>query len=195
MIISCSRTNRSKPQGEPTYEGLGEVDNHITHYYHSTSLANLPFTCSVRRSFERVVVRYRLEATGLLAFLLGALYLKHFFESRNVMRRRVAQLVALVYEELLVAKAKSIENERFEPHLGVSQLRDAVLQDEFSYKERERLWHEVGKIVEVNSNVRATQAEIQGEWLRAWEWVGAIKDLERLSQRQPATDEYVRPVV
>ncbi|ORY87107.1 Man1-Src1p-C-terminal domain-domain-containing protein [Protomyces lactucae-debilis] len=179
----------SQPQGEPTYEGLGEVDHHITHYYHSTSLANLPFTCSIKRSFRRVVARYRLEATGLLAFLLGVLYLKHFFESRNVLRARVAQLVALVYEELLVAKAKSIDNERFEPHLGVSQLRDAVLQDEFSYKERERLWHEVGKVVEANSNVRATQAEIQGEWLRAWEWVGAVKGLEKFGERQPVVDD------
>lgn len=126
--------------------------------------------------------------------------LKKFFQSRTTMRYKVQALVTRVYDELALAKSRAVDNpDRHEPHLGVSQLRDSILADEFNYSSRERLWQEVQSIVERNSNVRATQAEIQGEWLRAWEWVGAVREITREEKRRELGlgegDEFVRPVV
>lgn len=146
------------------------------------------------------MARYRLELIGLLTLLGLSAYLKNFFQSRNLQRIKVQALVARVYDELARTKAKAVDNPaRYEPHLGVSQLRDSILADEFSYSSRERLWMEVQAIVEGNSNVRATQAEIQGEWLRAWEWVGAVREVTLADKRREMGledgDEFVRPVV
>lgn len=132
--------------------------------------------------------------------LLLGLYLKNFFESRSLQRIRVQSLVSRVFDELSRMKARAVEEpNRFEPHLGVSQLRDSILADEFSYATREQLWQDVRAIVETNSNVRATQAEIQGEWLRAWEWVGAVRQITAAEKRRETGleegDEFVRPVV
>lgn len=194
------RLTSSKPTQEPTYEGLGHVDLHITHYYHSTSLANINLKCRIRRDFLSVLARYRVELIGLLTSGALALYLKNFFQSRGIQKQRVQALVSRVYDELSTARARAKDQpKKYEPHLGVSQLRDSLLADEFSYSQRERLWHDVQSVVESNSNVRATQAEIQGEWLRAWEWVGAVRDLtledRRRSQGLSGSDEFVRPIV
>lgn len=61
----------------------------------------------------------------------------------------------------------------------MSQLRDDVLRDEFSARQRQRLWERVQKKVEANSNVRPAVREARsGEVSRVWEWVGAIGVLE-----------------
>lgn len=130
---------------------------------------------------------------------LLSLGLKNFFESRSSQKLKVQSLVSRVYDELSTTKAKSLENPtRFEPHLGVSQLRDSILADEFSYSSRDRLWQEVQRFVEGNSNVRATQAEIQGEWLRAWEWVGPVRERTVEEKRREIGllpgDEIVKPL-
>lgn len=175
-------------------------DLHVESYYHSTSLANTSVACSIRLTFFTVLARYRVELVGILTLALLSLFLKHFFESRASQRIKVQSLVTRVYDELATMKSKAVENPaRHEPHLGVSQLRDSILADEFSYASRERLWQDVQFIVERNSNVRATQAEIQGEWLRAWEWVGAVREITREEKRRELGlgegDEFVRPVV
>ena len=63
-----------------------------------------------------------------------------------------------------------------EPYISVGQLRDDVLRNVFSASERERVWQNVRKIVEGNSNVRASTREggRTGEWSRVWEWIGAV---------------------
>lgn len=60
------------------------------------------------------------------------------------------------------------------PHLAPSHLRDLVLSSEHSPARRQRLWSQVEKIVEGNSNVRAKEVlDRNGEEMRAWEWVGS----------------------
>lgn len=199
--VSKPRIVASHHRIDPTDGTIYEhEDLHVENYYHSTSLANISLACSIRHTFYTVLARYRVELIGLLTLLLLSLYLKNFFESRNMQKIRVQALVTRVYDALARMKAKSLDNPaRYEPHLGVSQLRDSLLADEFRYSSRERLWHDVQAVVEGNSNVRATQAEIQGEWLRAWEWVGAVREITLEDHRREMGledgDEFVRPIV
>jgi Man1-Src1p-C-terminal domain len=63
-----------------------------------------------------------------------------------------------------------------EGFIAAGQLRDDVLRNVFSARERERVWANVRRIVEGNSNVRAATREggKTGEWSRVWEWIGPV---------------------
>jgi len=63
-----------------------------------------------------------------------------------------------------------------EGFISVAQLRDDVLRNVFSARERERVWKGVRAVVEGNSNVRASTREggKTGEWSRVWEWIGPV---------------------
>ncbi|KAG5519484.1 hypothetical protein PMAC_002111 [Pneumocystis sp. 'macacae'] len=58
------------------------------------------------------------------------------------------------------------------PYVAISHLRDDILINEFNADQRHKIWNKVEKIVENNSNIRTRLAEINGEWIRAWEWIG-----------------------
>lgn len=61
----------------------------------------------------------------------------------------------------------------------MNQLRDDVLRDEFSAKQRIKIWKRVQKKVERNSNVRAAVREgASGDITRMWEWIGPVRMLE-----------------
>lgn len=63
-------------------------------------------------------------------------------------------------------------------NLAPLHLRDLVLQHEHSPARRQRLWSQVEKVVESNSNVRALQVERSGEEMRVWEWVGVSSGMK-----------------
>jgi hypothetical protein len=92
-------------------------------------------------------------------------------------KEATAQIPALVSKTLdrLATQAALAADGRGEPYVGVGQLRDDVLRNVFSARERERVWQGVRRIVEGNSNVRAATREGgSGEWGRSWEWIGAV---------------------
>jgi len=66
-----------------------------------------------------------------------------------------------------------------ESYIGMGNLRDDVLRDEFSASRRTKLWEKVQKKVEQNSNVRSMVRESRtGDVGRLWEWVGAVAAIE-----------------
>jgi len=66
-----------------------------------------------------------------------------------------------------------------EPYISMVALRDDVLRDEFSTRERGRVWDVVKGLVEGNANVRTMVREGRtGEVSRVWEWIGAVQRIE-----------------
>lgn len=55
-------------------------------------------------------------------------------------------------------------------HLAAAHLRDSNLLD-LKGKRKEKVWKDVEKVVETNSNVRVRQIEVHGEIMKVWEWV------------------------
>lgn len=90
-----------------------------------------------------------------------------------------ATVTKLVHISLQHLARHAIENPT-EPWIGTVQLRDQVLQHEFSPDRRRKLWEGVQKIVEMNSNVRAGEREISGEVMRVWTWIGGRVSTSRL---------------
>lgn len=63
-----------------------------------------------------------------------------------------------------------------QPYLPSIHLRDLVLQAEHSLPARRKLWDKVEKIVEGNSNVRATMEELEGgDEGKVWKWIGGSR--------------------
>ncbi len=96
-------------------------------------------------------------------------------EVRQAEKRRVAELVQIALDALrnqeMAHHTDPITTAR--PYLSSLQLRDYVLQDEHTVARRRRLWDEVEKIVEVNTNVQVNLEEIEGgDETRVWRWVG-----------------------
>ncbi|BFZ58372.1 inner nuclear membrane protein enriched at telomere/subtelomere region [Savitreella phatthalungensis] len=176
----------------------------------STSLADAGIVCRARRSFTAVLERYRATAAAVLILIILGIVGKQRLDRRARDRKRVVELVARCFDELVRQKRRAVTlsttsngisanaSGAVEATLGVSQLRDGILREVFSSRERERLWRDVAAVVEANSNVRPTQAEIEGEWLRAWEWIGHVQPLtqreQRLEQGLQDGDDFVRPL-
>lgn len=89
---------------------------------------------------------------------------------------QIPGLVATTLDRLATQAALHHDQRTSEPFISVGQLRDDVLRHVFSASERERVWQNVRKIVESNSNVRAATREggKTGEWSRVWEWIGPV---------------------
>lgn len=89
---------------------------------------------------------------------------------------QIPGLVSTTLDRLATQAALNLDGRSTEPFISVGQLRDDVLRNVFSASERERVWQNVRKIVEGNSNVRAATREggKTGEWSRVWEWIGPV---------------------
>jgi len=89
---------------------------------------------------------------------------------------QIPGLVATTLDRLATQAALKEEGRVGEGFISVGQLRDDVLRNVFSAHERERVWQNVRKVVEGNSNVRAAtrEGEKTGEWSRVWEWIGPV---------------------
>jgi len=106
----------------------------------------------------------------------GLLYGRNRIISHQQATAQIPGLVATTLDRLATQAALNQEGRTSEPFISVGQLRDDVLRTVFSASERERVWQNVRKIVEGNSNVRAATREggKTGEWSRVWEWIGPV---------------------
>lgn len=88
---------------------------------------------------------------------------------------QIPSLVATTLDRLATQAAMKEDGRVQEAHVSVGGLRDDVLRNVFNARERERVWTNVRKIVEGNSNVRAATRESRGgEVGRVWEWIGPV---------------------
>lgn len=107
--------------------------------------------------------------------------------SSRATESQAKNLASLALDRLRNQASLAVQDpDRFpEGFVGVAQLRDDVLRDEFSAKRRQRLWSKVQAKVEGNANVRSAVREGRsGEVGRVWEWVGAADAEEGWSGRK-----------
>lgn len=97
------------------------------------------------------------------------------------MEARAKQLASEVFDRLANHAALNHQEPGSYPEqgIGMAQLRDDVLRNEFSTFRRQQLWSKVQKKVEHNSNVRAAVRENHsGDVARMWEWTGPVQLLD-----------------
>jgi hypothetical protein len=154
------------------------VDNHRSgrNLLTSTSLARLSFTCAIRRATLRAIAENRIALAFLILLFGGLAYGRNQIVTYRANTARIPGLVATTLDRLTTQAALNADGRVSEAYISVGQLRDDVLRSLFSAGERERVWQNVRKIVEGNSNVRAATREggKTGEWSRVWEWIGPV---------------------
>ncbi|KAJ8061721.1 hypothetical protein OCU04_009521 [Sclerotinia nivalis] len=153
----------------------------------STSLARLPLTCAIKRSFRVTLARYYFEIGSLgLAFILF-LYVRSAIRDHRATQAAIPSLVSLTLSRLATQASLYAQDPDAikESWISIGQLRDDVLRDEHSLQKREKIWTKVKKVVEMNANIRSMQRESQnGEISRVWEWIGALEDVESSVRRR-----------
>jgi hypothetical protein len=165
----------------------------------STSLAELPLGCSIRRSLRHTLERNLWPVTLIFLVLISGSYGRYSFTTSRAMEARAKQLAGEVFDRLANHAALNHQEPGSYPDQGISmaQLRDDVLRNEFSTRRRQQLWTRVQKKVEHNANVRAAVRENHsGDVARMWEWVGPVQMLEdaRSSSRRES-GQYRYPAV
>ncbi|EKM55391.1 uncharacterized protein PHACADRAFT_255993 [Phanerochaete carnosa HHB-10118-sp] len=158
------------------------------HRYVAHRTPKLDMMCAVKVKALEYRDMWWKQAFGSLALLLSAWMAKHRRKQRLEDRERVTVLVDTVYDMLrnqeLVHHTDPVSAPR--PYVPSTQLRDAVLQGEHSVATRQRLWKEVERIVEANTNVRTNLEEVAGgDEMRVWRWVGSVG--QTLAYELPST--------
>jgi hypothetical protein len=121
------------------------------------------------------VAAYRIPIALLIVLASGAAYLRHRVITYKAATAQIPALVATTLDRLATQAALVEDGRAKEAFLSVAGLRDDVLRTVFSARERERVWTNVRKVVEGNSNVRASTREGRGgEVGRVWEWIGPV---------------------
>lgn len=119
------------------------------------------------------MARYRVEFIGIICLIFFLFKIRSFFASRKAYKLRISRLVHISLQRLYEQQRSYVlDPESTYPYIAISHLRDDILINEFNADQRHKLWNKVQKVIENNSNVRTRLAEINGEWIRAWEWVG-----------------------
>lgn len=140
----------------------------------STSLASIPLTCAIRRSVLSRLTQHRFEIGILISTILGYLFIKQSVKTRAQRQARSKQLAGLAITRLKTQRTLALEDPKGRTLrcVPVPQLRDEIQAEVASLDTRKRVWGDVERLVETNSNVRARQTDIEGEIMRVWEWVG-----------------------
>lgn len=171
----------------------------------STSLARIPLTCAIRRSFRLSLAKYRLQLATIASAVGALLYIRSFIISSRAINNAVPQLVSLTLDRLAAQAALHVQDKEAFPEswISIGQLRDDVLRAEHSVSKREKLWQKVRNIVEMNANVRSSQRESRsGEISRVWEWIGHVDGAPDRDRRRKSSgrvswgvyDEHSSPV-
>ena len=137
--------------------------------------ADMPLRCRARRAALKSAEQNKLVLTLSSSLVLFALYARSRAARQRHITEQVDELVPIALQVLQAQEVNHQIDAASTPNsfLAPAQLRDLVLANTHSVSRRAELWRRVEKIVEANSNVRATVAEQHGEEMRVWQWVGS----------------------
>ena len=128
--------------------------------------ATLPLLCRLRLYVLRLLWQQRVRLMTISALAFSMLVIVRQVRATRARTLRAQECAATV----LACLKESAIDERTVP---VNHLRDEILHGIPSARARRQLWARVARIVEQNANVRSRQAQVHGQWMRVWEWLGA----------------------
>lgn len=106
----------------------------------------------------------------MIFFLLYKITEWQYYKSK----RQQLQL-EIIYKEVMNKlqrqKKMSEVNNSVPGYIGSIQLRDLILSEENNLSRKLKLWKQVAKKVEMNTNIKSTLLESHGEIMLVWEWI------------------------
>ncbi|PVG02588.1 hypothetical protein CPB86DRAFT_696848 [Serendipita vermifera] len=143
--------------------------------YYASIREEMSYICQINLAARRTWKAWQNSVILAAAVVVLVLILRSNLTKRALESRRVSKLVKEAIERVKEQEARHYLDPTGYPSATISslQLRDELLQDEHSLAKRARLWDQVEKIVEVNSNVRSNmEVTSTGDEGRVWTWVG-----------------------
>ena len=135
--------------------------------------------CALRLNAYSLLSRYRRLLLAVLGAVCTVFYARNRFLTNRATSRQVPSLANNVLDRLAMQAALHDARRADDEFISAVQLRDTLLRSLHSLAERERIWSQVTKIVEQNSNIRCSErAGRKGEWSRVWEWIGPTEGIE-----------------
>lgn len=145
----------------------------------SHSYARVPLSCALRLNLVSLLSRNRRLLFTIVVAICAAVYARNRFLARLATSRQVPSLADNVLDRLAMQAALHDAGRADDEFISAVQLRDTLLRSLHSLTERERIWSQVTKVVEQNSNIRCSErAGRKGEWSRVWEWIGPTDSIE-----------------
>lgn len=137
----------------------------------SHSNSRMSWKCQIQTSLLNIVYRFRyyLVSVSLLAILLICIFLKisKWQKRKEAIRELTQSVFDKLQEQFKHHKSKQTDT----AYLSKIQLRDYYIpQLKMSRKNSQFVWEKVASNVEQNSNVRATELEVDGDIRRVWQW-------------------------
>ncbi|KAG7886716.1 hypothetical protein KL938_000369 [Ogataea parapolymorpha] len=144
-------------------------------FIRSNSLSKLSIKCRLIRMFMDVFVRLKWHLLALVLFASLIKYISVKFTRYRNKRILVNDLTTKTIEKLRKQAELYRLGQSPQPYIGKIQLRDYYLIDaSLSAKQKAKVWNEVSKHVETNSNVKTYMTEVRGEMFKVWEWIATI---------------------
>ncbi len=131
---------------------------------------------------KRLIFYYLPYITGITTLIVGYFGISHQIKYSKKFNNQSSRLVRVTLNKLQKQQSKGDSksgDNQTNSHVPISQLRDILLFDGANESidnkiNKTKLWAEVCRKVESNTNVRARQLEVHGEIMRVWEWVGDL---------------------
>lgn len=137
----------------------------------STSLSHVSLKCYMSNTAIGLAIRYKRTLSGIvisIAMIFSAWL-------RYTRYRQHHELVGSLHKQVLDKLKRQArlarESSELPPYIGSIQLRDIILADEANLARRMKLWLEVTRKVERNSNVKHQLMEFHGEVMKVWQWI------------------------
>lgn len=104
-------------------------------------------------------------------------FIRFKLEEYRLYKKKIGILYSEVLNKLRKQR-KLANNDRSNTcpsYIGSTQLRDLILTQEQNLNKKMRLWENVSKKVENNSNIRYLLQENHGEIMKVWEWITDVE--------------------
>ncbi|CAG7846469.1 SubName: Full=Uncharacterized protein {ECO:0000313/EMBL:CCA66908.1} [Serendipita indica DSM 11827] len=138
--------------------------------------SELSYVCQAKLKLIATWHTWQRSVIGSVLALLMIMAARSNMAKKAVENRKVKGLVKDAIERVRAQEAYHYLDSVKYPSQSLTslQLRDELMQDEHSIAKRARIWHQVEKIVEENSNIRSNmEVTPSGDEGRVWTWIGA----------------------
>lgn len=140
-------------------------------YLRSTSRKGLSLTCLYDNEIKNFCSENLLSIWGVVGTLFSSFLLKRSWEKNSQKKAKVDTYVKRATDIL----KKTANSDEGVPFLHTLQLKEEILSDITDLNEKNQIWDQlIEKLEEDNTNISSSQAEIQGEIIKCWKWIGDI---------------------
>lgn len=188
--IKASLTRRINSKAIPNFDdifaqAISELKNNkllvsvrdVRGQEHFASIrGQISYVCQAKLATLSAWEEWKLNIIFAILVALAFVAARSNLAKRTMEGRRVKGLVKEALERVKEQEARHyLDSVTYPtPALSSLQLRDEMMADEHSIATRVRVWEQVEKVVEENSNVRSNmEITTSGDEGRVWSWIGA----------------------